>query len=250
MDKKTHDKPFAEQGFEVTHNVRGFMHQLNEIGAEFINFASHAPGKIVDMGAAFGVATIPVLKQCIEVTACDVEQDHISELMLRVPAECMSYLHTQVGSFPEDYDFESKSIGAILFSHILHFLTPEKMEEALEKLSVWMRPGGKIFIASYTPYIAPMKDFIPNYEERALSGVRWPYWVTNNIRDYFTGAKEVADCLPATMNYLDLPPLTQALQAKGFVIERAEYLDPDRNMIPKGVRLDGREWCGVIARQP
>jgi hypothetical protein len=244
------DKHFHKQGFEITRNVRGFMHQLNEISVEFIDFAHQAPGMVVDMGSAFGIATIPILKQGIEVTACDIEQEHLNELILRVPAECRLFLQTKAGSFPEDYNFEKHTIGAILLSHILHFLTPEKLDMALDKLSDWVAPQGKIFIVSYTPYIAPMKDFIPLYEERALSGMKWPYWIVNNIHDYFTGSKEVAENLPDTMNYLDLPSLSKALQSRGFIIEMARYLDPDKNQIPQGVRFDGREWCGVIARQP
>jgi len=235
-------------GYELTSNLRGYMHPLNDIGQDFVDFAKDAPGLVVDMGAAFGVATIPILKKHIPVLACDMERAHLDELNNRTSPSLRSYLKLQKGYFPKDFNFEEKSIGAILLSHILHFLSPIELEEAFDKLALWLAPQGKLFIACYSPYLANMKDYLPLYEARLAKGIRWPYWRLNNAHDYFSinGSHFENHEIPPTLNYLDLPLLTQALKSRGFSIEKAEYLDPDKNSIPLSARLDGREWCGVV----
>ncbi|QLH43387.1 MAG: class I SAM-dependent methyltransferase [Coxiellaceae bacterium] len=232
---------------EITRNVRGFMHPLNEISQAFIDFAVQAPGLAVDIGAAYGVATIPILEKHINVVACDVEQSHLDEIVKRLNPELLAYLKLKQGHFPKDIDFEKGSVGAVLLSHVLPFLSPEELDYALDKLYGWLTPKGKIFIVSYTPYINPMKTFLPVYEANVLKGANWPCWINNNIRDYFVGPQEIAAHLPDTINYLDLTPLINGLEKAGFSIEIAKYLDPAKNHIPRGVLLDGREWCGVIA---
>lgn len=238
---------FDERGFEATRNVRGFMHTLNKISQAFIDFAASSPGLIVDMGAAYGVATLPILKKHIEVIACDVDKAHLDELTKRVEPPFLPYLKTQVGYFPREIDFAENSVGAILLSHILPYLDPKEMDLTFNKLAKWLAPNGKVFIVCYSPYLACFKQFIPIYEKRVAEGIKWPSWVENNVRDYLEAPQDVLDNLPDTMNYLDLPPLIQALESNGFSIETAEYLDPKMTMIPDGVLLDGREWVGIVA---
>ncbi len=100
MNKPNKPKFIADKGFEITHNIRGFMHQLNEIGQDFIDFAPTASGLIVDIGAAYGVTTIPIIEQQIAVTACDMEMSHLQELQSRIPQQYHQYLTVKQGQFP------------------------------------------------------------------------------------------------------------------------------------------------------
>lgn len=240
---------FDERGFESTQNTRGFMHTLNEISQAFIDFAEKAPGLIVDIGAAYGIATIPIINKQIPVIACDIEQKHLTEIAKRIDPNLKQYLKTKKGQFPDEINFDSNSVGAILLSHILPFLNPDELDIAFQKLSNWVVADGKVFIVCYTPYIGCFKNFLPIYEKRIASGVKWPCWVENNVLDYLEAPENVLSHLPNTMNYLDIPILTEALEANNFVIEKANYLDPVLNNIPQGIIADGREWCGIIAKK-
>ena len=244
-----HNQPhdFDDRGFETTQNARGFMHTLNDISHAFIAFSADAPGLIVDIGAAYGVATLPIIQQGRDVVACDMDNTHLTTIQQRVPPSLRHHLHTQHGQFPHDIRFAPGQVGAVLLSHILPFLNPDEMDEAISKVATWLAPKGKVFIACYSPYMACFKRFIPLYEQRLQDGIRWPCWVENNVTDYLEAPSDVLNNLPHTMNYLDHAPLTQALQQHGFAIERADYLDPKKNNIPEGLLMDGREWSGVIA---
>lgn len=247
MSHKETPHHFDERGLEATRNVRGYMHTLNEISQAFIDFAPKAPGFVVDVGAAYGVATIPILNKRIKVIACDMEKNHLEELEKRVDSKFKHYLTTKHGQFPHGLDFDQGSVGAILFSHILHFLSPDELDLAFQKLSTWLASHGKLFIVAHTPYVRPLKRFIPLYEKRCAQSIKWPAWIENNVRDYMESPQEVLDNLPATMNYLDLQPLIRALESNDFSIEKADYLDPKTNNISEELQLDGREWIGVIA---
>ena len=238
---------FDDRGFEATRNSRGFMHTLNEISQEFIDFAQMAPGMVVDIGAAYGIATIPIINQRIQVVACDMDNKHLNEIENRIALTMKKYLIKKHGQFPQDITFDKGSVGAILLSHILPFLNPGDLDLAFEKLSEWLAPGGKVFIVCYSPYMACFKRFISLYEKRLADGIKWPCWVKNNVKDYLEAPQDVLENLPNTMNYLDLEPLTNALKSNDFSIEKSVYLDPKINNIPEGLILDGREWTGVIA---
>jgi hypothetical protein len=51
--------PLAQDGFVQTLNQMGFMTtSLDPISQRFVDFAPHAPGPALDIGAAYGVASI------------------------------------------------------------------------------------------------------------------------------------------------------------------------------------------------
>jgi len=236
-----------QNGLIATNNKLGFMHQGNEIIDAFIDFAPDAPGLVVDIGAAFGVATLPLINKGVPVTAIDMEASHLNHLKTEVGSSSADLLTCLHGCFPEQVTLKPGSVGAALLSHVLHFLEPSRMEQAFASLRDCLAPGGKVFIVTYTPYLGCLQSFIPIYEKQLTDNVRWPSWVENNLTEHLDTPQHVREQLPETMNYLDKPTLAQALREYGFTVLRNEYLDALANHIPERLILDGREWCGVIA---
>jgi SAM-dependent methyltransferase len=132
--------------------------------AAFIDFAAASEKPVVDIGAAYGVATIPALSVGASVIAVDTDHRHLEILRTQLNAEGQARLTTLAASFPEDTNFENNSISAFLVARVLHFFSPDRLQLAAKKLFDWLVPGGKVFITGESPYLNNWKSFIPTYE--------------------------------------------------------------------------------------
>lgn len=229
-------------GFVKTLNNMGYMTStLDPFSAAFVNFAPGAPGPALDIGAAYGVATIAALNGGAHVVANDVDPRHLEILLERTPSQQRNHLELKAGSFPEDVDFSPKAFGAILVARVFHFFPGVLIETAVQKLYQWLNIGGKLFIVGETPYLKNFKKFIPIYEARKQKGDFWPGYV----EDVLSIAPERGKSLPPKMNFLDPEVLNRVLTQAGFFVEKAEmFARPD---FPEDLRLDGRESVGAIA---
>ena len=69
---------WGKPGMQPTMNQTGFMFEiLDEYADDFIQFAGQTDQPVLDLGCAYGVATIAALKAGGRVTACDLEQQHL-----------------------------------------------------------------------------------------------------------------------------------------------------------------------------
>jgi SAM-dependent methyltransferase len=240
---------------EKTSNSHGYMHPLSSIAKRFVEFAKITNGPVIDMGCAYGLASIAALEAGAQkVIACDLSPVHLSTLETRIhDPKLKAKLKLQAGSFPDDFNFTVNSIDAVLLAHILPYLTGPRIEHGLQKLHQWLKPGGKLFILSYSIYIKELINdkFITEYNRRLASGMSWPGYFEN-----FNAFSDLPDedsdysAFPAELHFLDKPVLVAALQKFGFEIEYAEYLDGKDNGAMADTWHDGREYVGIIARKP
>ncbi|MCL1127296.1 hypothetical protein [Shewanella surugensis] len=86
------------------------------------------------------MASIPVFEQQINIIACDIEVEHLQYIDDSLPIHLKPYLTKKVAEFPNEVEFDSNSVGAVLMSHILPFLTPSQLDEVFVKLACWMKP--------------------------------------------------------------------------------------------------------------
>ncbi len=224
-----------------TLNGRGFMFDtLDPYSRSFADFAGKQSDPALDIGCAYGVATLPALEAGAHVVACDMEQGHLDVLTSRVPEEQRDRLTTQIGTLP-DVDFEAESFSAILSSRLFHFLTGDEVEQSVTKMFRWLKPGGKLFLVVDSPYMPPWNKLAPVYEEKKASGEPWPGF----IADYspFLGKDENAGNRPPFMNPLDPDILERVCSASGFVIEHSVFFGLQRD----GVLSNGKEHTACIA---
>jgi SAM-dependent methyltransferase len=126
-----------------TLNGTGFMLEaLDEYAWSFIEAAARAPGEVLDIGCAYGVATLAALERGARVCASDMEPAHLALLEQRVPNAQRAQLRTRAGVLP-DIEFPSRSFDAILASRVLHFLDGDALPRALAAFARWLRPGGR-----------------------------------------------------------------------------------------------------------
>jgi SAM-dependent methyltransferase len=245
------DKPLAmpapePNGFVRTLNSMGYMTAtLDPFSQAFVDFAPNAPARALDIGAAYGVATVPALRAGAHVVANDVDERHLAILRNRMADPLKERLTLAPGDFPEKLDFAPGSIGAVLICRVMHFFDGPTIERAAAKVLTWLAPGGKVFVVSETPFIGTARGFFPTYQERLKAGDPWPGFIKDMVA-HFDPAR--AKQLPPSMHLLDEPTLRRVFTKAGFVIERLELFA--RPEFPKDIQLDGRESVGLIARKP
>jgi SAM-dependent methyltransferase len=226
-----------------TLNKTGFMTTwIDPYTEAFLEFASIAPGRCLDIGAAYGVATLAALARGAEVIASDLDKRHLEILAEKVPESQKERLTLLPGKLPDGIDLEPASVGAILCSRVLHFLPGEVIERSIQNMFTWSQPGGKVYLIADTPYNQLFRSFWPLYESRKQAGEAWP----GRMEKFATlFPDKLAESLPEFFHVLEPDILEKVVKNAGFRIEKSGFID--RLDYPAEARLDGRECVGIIA---
>lgn len=237
--------PPDQFGFVGTLNQMGYMtSSLDPYSKAFVEYAKDAGGTTLEVGAAYGVATIEALKGGAKVVANDLDSRHLQILKDRTPDYLRANLSLLPGRFPDDLEIFSESLSAILISRVLHFFDGPTLEHSARELFRYLRPGGKLFVVADTPYLKPFESFLPEYFQRKASGTPWPGMI-DQLRQRVT---QRANQLPEFFHALDSEVLTRVFQKAGFEIEKTETFA--QTQYPTDIQLDGREGVGCIAVKP
>lgn len=230
-------------GFHPTLNRMGGMSPvLDPYSQAFVEFAAQAPGPVLDVGAAYGNATIAALGTGARVVANDLDPRHLAVLKDRVPAAWLPRLATREGAFPDDLGFAPASLGAALLARVLHFLDGEALARGLAQLHGWLAPGGRVYGVAVTPHLRKLQPFMPTYAARVAQGLPWP----GEVADVTAYDPEAS--LPRAMHFLAPDVVARALAEAGFTVEECTFFQ--RPAYVGEMRLDGRETMGFVASKP
>lgn len=228
-------------GLIPTMNNTGFMTEtMDAYSRQFVTEAGGLDDEVLDIGCAYGIATLAALAAGARVCAADIEPQHLAVLEGRVPPALRGRLRTRVARMP-DVDFPPEGFGAILAARVLHFLTGEEIERVVGKMHRWLKPGGKVFLIADSPYVGPWYKAAAEYEERKRRGEAWPGFQAN----YAQFLPKTADPSqhPRIINPLDPDILRRVVGAAGFAVEKAGFLPGGTPNSPKNAH------AGVIARK-
>lgn len=231
-------------GAVPTMNGRGFMLQsLDPYSQSFAEFAAGCSEPVLDIGCAYGIATLAALARGASVCACDMESSHLDVLSDRVPEADRNRLTTRVGQLP-DVDFPAASFGAILASRVIHFLDGEEVELAVRKMADWLVPGGHLFLVVDTPYMPSWSASVPEYERKKAAGDKWPGF----LPDFSLYASVTADpeSYPDFMNPMDPDILARVCEETGLEVVDKGFTGLQRG----GPPAPGREHAGCQAARP
>ncbi len=229
------------EGMVPTMNNTGWMIETpDRVSLAFAEYAGTLETDSLDVGCAYGVATLKAVELGASVIACDIEPKHLQLLEQRVPPQFRDRVRTQVGALP-DVDFPMGCFGAVLASRVLHFLSPADVEETLAKAYGWLCPGGRLFLVADTPYSGPWKAKADEYEQRKAQGVEWPGLFHNYAQ--FLPADADPEEHPQFINVMDPEVLERVAGAAGFSIVEASWLR-------SGTRwASDRDHAGLIAEK-
>ena len=196
---------------------------------------------LLDVGAAFGVATIPALRLGAVVIANDIDQGHLQHIKQVASNEGLcSKLRVLAGRFPDIERLDG--LDAVHCSNVLHFLSGEELKVAARFARACLKPNGQLFIQVGTPYLGHLRTFLPIYQDRIARRIAWPGEIDS-------ARKIVPECIrpetPDFLHVLDMETLTPILESSGFLIDYAAYYT--RPGLPEICRNDGRENLGIVA---
>ena len=105
-----------------TLNKMGYaFDNLTSYGDSFVDFCEIVDGPVLDVGAAYGVATLQALEKGAFVLANDIDRHHLK--IIKEKAFRRGFYRLKLIETPFPYlNFENNSLGAILMSQVLHFL--------------------------------------------------------------------------------------------------------------------------------
>lgn len=248
--------------FLKTHNPTGGFTTTpcDPVSQKFIEYACEVAGRngtVLEIGAAFGSASLQALAKGAKVFCNDIDPSNLAVVRNRhVKADSIqqasvtgddSKLIFVPGSFPDELAGLPKNyFDAILICRVLHFFTGEQIEKSLEQLSTHLKPGGKLFIVCETPYLKNWQRFIPEFEKRVIEGVKWPGEITNPA-DYESSGRVAS--LPKFVHWINKEVLEKSLTQTKFGVEHLSYIDR-YGQFPSDLLLDGRESIGAIVAKP
>jgi SAM-dependent methyltransferase len=128
-----------------TRNHMGWSSETpHEYSQAFLDYAASpacAGLPVLDIGAAYGVATLPALAAGATVYANDLDPEHFRAISDATPPEHAHRLRLVPGRFPDDLSFAADSLGAVHASNVLHFLPGEDLRHGLTFLYRWLVPA-------------------------------------------------------------------------------------------------------------
>lgn len=234
-----------EEGLIPTDNAMGIMtEELSPAAEAFVALAGTARRPLLEIGAAYGNATLPALAAGATVIANDLSSSELEVLTSAVPASDLRRLVPVPARFPDELRLAENSLTGVLAAQVLHFLDGPTLERAFAAVHGWLEPGGAFFVLVMTPSLSYYRRLRPAYEERAARGERWP-----GMFDPRTVVPpEWQQRLPAMVHLFEKDVLQRCAAGAGFVVETMEYFCFRR--FPAQHRTDGREYIAMTARKP
>jgi chorismate-pyruvate lyase/predicted SAM-dependent methyltransferase len=231
----------------ATENKNGFTYSLTSFGNAFVDFAAESNAPVVDVGCAYGIATLPALLTGAKVIAVDIEEKHLRSIERSVSPSLKENLTTINAPFPH-FELKPSSVGAVYLSQVLPFLTADEINSGARKIYDWLIPGGHVVIVCFTPYINHVSAFIPEYEKRKKAGQAFPGYI-DNLGMYCNNETMLAN-LPDRIMHLDREDLETTFAEAGFIIKDLRYFGEEEGELPEGIRFQGKERVGLIAFKP
>ena len=220
MTKRTMPEATA-RGMVPTLNNKGFMStSLDPVSAAFVIFAGQSEGLCLDLGCAYGIATLAALENGAHVVACDMALGHVQVLRDKAAPEQHPRLRTVVGEMPQ-IDFTPGSFTAILCSRALHFLTGPDVQDTVQKMAAWLAPNGKVFLIADTPYTGFWAAGAEDYERRKAAGEVWPGFIPD-VTVFLPEEARSKDNM-RHLNPMDPDVLARVCRDAGLTVEHADF---------------------------
>lgn len=217
------EMPSQESDKIVTLNNQGFMRvELDNFSQSWIKVSSQDQLPCLELGAAYGQATLGALKLGGTIVANDISPEHLIILRSRVDSNLHKKLFLNNDRVPEELNFPNDSIGNILFCRLGHFFTDEMLIESFNKAYKWLAPMGKIFFVALSPYHYTLREyFLPIFKKRKDNNEKNLGYI-QNMKEFIPRS---ADKIPMFMNCFDEDSFLNLMKKTKFKIKEVTLFD-------------------------
>jgi ubiquinone/menaquinone biosynthesis C-methylase UbiE len=249
-----------EQGaFFKTYNPEGgFTTTPNDpVSQRFLEHAKLCAthnGRVLEVGAAFGTATLEALAKGATVFCNDIDALNLAVIRnrfrqmcnhdMKVSGDC-SQLILLPGELPEELAALPESyFDAILICRVLHFLPGKTIDDSLSLFNKLLSPQGKLYVVCETPYLKNWQKFLPEFDRRVELGCEWPGEISN-VQEYEICRRD--GFLPKFVNWITQDVLERSFKNAGFKITHSAYINR-KGQFPEDLVFPeyGKESIGVI----
>lgn len=189
---------------------------------------------VLDIGGSRGIQTFPMLSLGAHVTVLDLSEEDIRKLEIETSPNIRDKLETVVAKFPSDMRLDSKNwengFDVILMSHVAHYLSGDQLREGVNKVKLWLKPGGQFFFQALTPYSNPYAWRMLIADEKQQQGDEWPGYFTELEKEGFVkkypGRVKLYDPRDSMPNYghpIHPDIIKRELEAQGLEITYINY---------------------------
>lgn len=194
-----------------TLNGKGAMHtSLDPISNQWVKAAAETGGPVIDIGCAYGVASLEALKEGAVVFATDMHLAHLKLLRQLTPEHHLPQLRTRAAAFPYRLKVRPRSMKAVLCARLFHLFDGETIVDAVDAIWKMLEPGGMVYIISQSPYVSDSKPIASDYDTRLLGGFDWPGW-----------SEEIHTLCPQI--------LSRVFGARGFLLREARLINENKH---------------------
>lgn len=208
-----------------TLNQYGYMFtKFDPVVERFLQSIEKKPKQIVfEVGGAYGnVAEIALEKGIENYYLNDCDERHLKSFAKKLSDNKKTHLfqalHLISGRCPEEVVIKENSFDAILVNKVLHFFTPETIDAFVHWLNSGLKPGGRVFILTISPFYKGHEELLKDYEEKKREGVRFPGYCSR-YREPKSAQKYIPEARPDTLLFMELDTLKHLFQQHGFHIE-------------------------------
>lgn len=211
---------------------------------EFIQYSQQVSGYSMDIGAAYGFATLKAVEGGAHIIVNDICKEHLDYIKKNIKARYKHLISYMEGNFLS-FSIQENSIESILLSRVLHMLSAKELEKAIDLIWLWLKTNGRAFITVATPYTKNLEKFVPIFRKNKSLGIDNPGLISN--LDSFLS--DTNKNLPKKMQLFDLDILISTFQKRGFSIIKAGYIKrTDQENICKFSPYT--DSCGVVVIKP
>ncbi|CAG0939544.1 hypothetical protein BROC_00694 [Candidatus Brocadiaceae bacterium] len=239
-----------ETKLEPTLNNMGWMittQELDPYTEAFIDYAMTVSNPVLEVGAAYGVATPRLLAQGKKVIANDLDARHLNALYQQTPPHLQANLNLLAGCCVSEIEVEEHSLSAILCGRVFHFFDVDTILLCLKRFANWLEPNGRIFIVADSIFHGMNQEIFSDFLNRKTAGIKNAGRVSlkNNPRLLAQpNSEELLLAMPDYFNFIDIETMAQLFNEAGFLVEKASYF-PAKYYYDVSL-WDGREGVGLV----
>jgi SAM-dependent methyltransferase len=240
-----------------TLNGMGYVfHTASPVAKAFLEEECKPGNVVIEIGAGFSNIPAEALKRGVsQYVANDISHDHLQILLHNVGKSTDTCVHQNLillnAEAPSELPAPDQKYDAILANLVIHFMTPQEIQQFILWAKSSLKNGGKMYVATASPYSKLYSKLLPEYKNRLAKGEdfsgHFSNIMSNNNSDSLSNYKQFK--APNEMVLFSRVDLIRLFQQHGMTITQSFSLKIPTDEQPEWVPCHDEESnvVGIIA---